>query len=292
MIDADEGLRIVCTPVQLAAAMQGASITEPEGWWGRLANRVEGGATLVGGGIELVGAAGLLATPEPTMLTKVAGWGLALHGSDTAATGMAEIWTGRHRITMTQQAVAAAARAIGYDPEKSDQYGANVDILVPMAMLGPLGAVRPNAVRAGRLAIDRSGWLPAQRSRFVDLAAEDAAGGHTVARHVGKDEAFLRQRLADPRLKAGAASSFRTLDDAEKYLSRALMSMRPGIEQWAAKATIGTNKIFLYDANEVVGYGVVRASNLMTNMTKISFRIEKLLDQDKIYFVITAFPSL
>lgn len=288
----DDGLRIVFTPVQLAAVMQGASITEPEGWWGRLANRVEGGATLIGGGIELVGAAGLILTPEPTTLTKFAGWGLALHGSDTTATGMVELWTGRHHATMTEKAVAAAARAIGYDPEKSDALGANVDILVPMAMLGPLGAVRSTAVKSGRFVIEESRWLPAGRSRFVSLEAEEAAGGHTIARHVGKDEAFLRSRLADPKFKGAAASSWKTLEEAEKFISRALMARRQQIEKWAAGAAVGTNMKFVYDAGEAVGYGVVRATNMMTNMSKVAFRLEKVADSNKIYFVLTTFPDL
>lgn len=292
MTDDEDGLRIVFTPVQLAAVMQGASITEPEGWWGRLANRVEGGFRLIGGGVELVGASGLLLAPEPTLLTKAAGVGLALHGSDTASTGMVEIWTGRHHVTMTEQAVAAAARAIGYDPEKSDALGANVDILVPMAVLGPLGAVRATAVRSGRFVVEESRWLPAERSRFVNLEAEEASGGHAIARHVGKDEAYLRGRLADPKFKGAAASSWRTLEEAEKYISRALMAQRPQIEQWAATAAVGTNRKFVYVAGEVVGYGVARATNMMTSLSKVAFRLEKVADGNKIYFVLTAFPDL
>ena len=288
----EDGLRIACTPVQLAAAMQGATITEPEGWLGRLGNRVEGGATLIGGGIELAGSAALFAAPEPTMLTKVAGWGLLLHGSDTSATGLVEIWTGRHHITLTEQSVAAGARAIGFDPERSDKLGATVDTLVPILMLGPLAAARPTAVKAGRFAIEESTWLPSQQSRFVDLDAQEAEGGHTVARHIGKDEAFLRQRLADPKFRGAAATSFRTLEDAEKYLSRALMSERPAIEAWASNARIGANKLFSYSAGETVGYGITKSTGMMTNMSRLSFRLEKFADQSKIYFVITAFPAL
>ncbi len=64
-----EGLQVVLTPVQLAALLEGEDF-EGEG---TLSNRLWGAAALAGGAIELIGAAALLLTPEPTMVTKIAG---------------------------------------------------------------------------------------------------------------------------------------------------------------------------------------------------------------------------
>ena len=47
----DDGLRIILTPVQLAAVLQGGSISAPEGWGARLWNKVEGGATVFCGAL-------------------------------------------------------------------------------------------------------------------------------------------------------------------------------------------------------------------------------------------------
>lgn len=48
------------------------------------------------------------------------------------------------------------------------------------------------------------GRLPPQ-----DLAAHEAIGGHTIATHVGKSEAFLLRSVARPRLRLPIASLFR-----------------------------------------------------------------------------------
>ena len=83
--------------------------------------------------MELVGAAALLLTPEPTLVTKVAGGALAVHGSDTTSTGIVQVITGRTRTTLTSQAAAAAAEALGADPKTAKTVGFAVDLAVPVA---------------------------------------------------------------------------------------------------------------------------------------------------------------
>lgn len=51
----EEGLRVVLSPVQLAAIMSDKSVTEGE----ILSNRLFGGLALVGGVVELIGAGAL-----------------------------------------------------------------------------------------------------------------------------------------------------------------------------------------------------------------------------------------
>ena len=195
--EAEDGLRLVLSPVQLAAVLQRGSIGDAESRSRRIWNRVDGGLNVVFGGLELLGSAALLLTPEPTMLTKVAGVGLGVHGADTTSTGMVELWTGDHQVTMTAQAAAAAARNMGYDPKTSDAIGATVDILVPVVLTGVLGATRASAIRSGRLVLEAdedaaratSRWTPAERSRYVNLEEEELAGGHSVSKHIGKTEA-------------------------------------------------------------------------------------------------------
>jgi hypothetical protein len=47
----------------------------------------------VGGALELVGAAALILTPEPTTITKIAGGALAIHGADTTSSAIVQIAT-------------------------------------------------------------------------------------------------------------------------------------------------------------------------------------------------------
>jgi hypothetical protein len=70
----DEDLSVVLSPTQLAAILSGQAITEGE----TVANRVWGGLKLLGGSLEMVGAAALILAPEPTMATKVGGVALSV----------------------------------------------------------------------------------------------------------------------------------------------------------------------------------------------------------------------
>lgn len=172
------------TPVQLSAILAGENVSPQEA----LTNRLWGGVKVVGGAVELMGAASLLLVPEPTLLTKAGGIVLGAHGSDTMSTGLRQAWTGRDERTVTEQATAAAAKLLGANDTQARRIGVAVDIAVPMIVATVAGAARIASIRAGR----------------VSLAEHEAAGGHTIARHVGQTEAQLRARLgtrcADPGL--------------------------------------------------------------------------------------------
>lgn len=266
---ADTGLEIVLSPLQLAAILESESIDQAS----CTSNVFWGAATVVGGALELVGAAALLLTPEPTTVTKIAGGTLAIHGSDVVSTGLVQIASCQTRTTLTSQGVAAAAKALGADPETAANVGFAVDVAVPLAA-GFVGAARALAIRRGA----------------VSLVAEEAAGGHTIARHVGRSETQLRQRLID-QPKIPAASSFRTLGDAERAVSAALRANRSAIQAWASSATANTTKAFSYAAGRDIGYGVVRSTGQLTNMSNMTLVLRKTIVQNRVYFVLTAFPK-
>ncbi|PIE83379.1 MAG: hypothetical protein CSA09_00415 [Candidatus Contendobacter odensis] len=265
----EEGLEIVLTPLQFAAVLENDSIEESSSW----SNRFWGAATVVGGALEMVGGAALLLTPEPTTVTKIAGGALAVHGADTTSTGIMQVVSGRTRTTLTSQAVAAAAKALGADPQTASNVAFAVDIAVPL-VAGFAGAARVIAIRRGA----------------ITLAAEEAAGGHTIARHVGRTEAQLRSRLAQqPNIPA--ASTFRTLQEAERAVAAALRANKEAIKTWAKSANPGQTKAFTYEAGQVIGQGVVRSTGQMTNMSKMVVVVRKVIEQNRVYFVLTAYPK-
>jgi hypothetical protein len=268
-VQADEGLEIVLTPLQLAAVFAGESIEAP----GRFTDRLWGGATVIGGALELVGAAALLLVPEPTTATKFAGVALGAHGVDTASTGLRQAISGRPESTLTAEAARAAASSLGVDEKHAAMIGMGVDLGIPLA-LGLFGAVRVLAVRGGA----------------ITLSAEESAGGHTIARHVGRSEAQLRARLA-AESRITAASTFRTLADAERSVAEALRAQQGVIKAWAKTANIGQTKAITHDAGRVVGFGVVRASNTTVQMSRLTVVLRKVSDRGRIYFVLTAFPK-
>ncbi len=67
-----------------------------------------------------------------------------------------------------------------------------------------------------------------------DLAADEAAGGHTLARHVSRSDADLAARLAaEPNL--AAASSFTDRPTAERAVAAALGAQRTRLDAWLGR---------------------------------------------------------
>jgi len=63
-------------------------------------------------------------------------------------------------------------------------------------------------------------------------------GFHTIARHVGLDEAALAARIRSPR-GPKIASTFATLEDAEQYTYAALGAHGPEIASWLTSGLSG-----------------------------------------------------
>ena len=270
----EEGLSIVLSPTQLAAVLSGQAISEGE----TLGNRLLGGLKIVGGSLEMVGAGALLLVPEPTMATKVGGVALGVHGSDTISAGFWEVWTGSPRKTLTEQAATALALRLGADNETASGIGSKVDIAVPLVVSLGLGAARIAAVRYGRISLIEH-----------EAAAGSRVGGHTIAKHVAKTEAELRARLL-AEANIPAASSFRSLEVAERVLFQGLRANQQAIESWARTAAPGARQGFSYVAREVVGDGVVRATGKLVQMREILIVLKMQQYNGKLYYILTSFP--
>lgn len=111
-----------------------------------LLNRAVGLLQVLGGAGEMALGGALLLAPEPTMLTKVGGVALGLHGSDTLTTGLRTLWTGEVQDTVTADLVQSGAEGLGVDPQTADTIGDSADAL--LGILGTLGAGA--ALAAGR----------------------------------------------------------------------------------------------------------------------------------------------
>lgn len=272
----EEELTIVLSPVQLAAVLAGQAINDAE----TNSNRLWGGLKLLGGSLELVGAGALLLTPEPTMVTKAGGAVLGAHGADTVSAGFWQLWTGQEQRTLTDQAAAALALRLGADPSTAANIGTGVDIAVPVVVSLGFGAARIAAIRGGRITLLEH-----------EAAAGSRLGGHTLLKHVGKTEAELRARLlAQPRIQA--ASTFKSLEVAERTLYQALRANRGAIEAWAKTAAPGAKQAFTYSAKEVVGEGVIRSTNRLLPMTKVRVVLKMEQYRGKLYYILTSHPEL
>ncbi len=137
--DTDDGLTIVLTPLQLAAILDEDHITPHE----MMVNRLWATGGLLLSGLQLAGAGAMLAAPEPTMLTKVGGVALGVHGLDQGQAAARQLWTGQVTEDFTQLAGEAAARQFGADRKTAFWAGVGLDVAVPLIVSGGLASSVP-----------------------------------------------------------------------------------------------------------------------------------------------------
>jgi hypothetical protein len=91
-----------------------------------------------------------------------------------------------------------------------------------------------------------------------DLGRDEARGGHTLARHVGKTDADLRERLR--REQISAASTYTDRATAERVVARALTRQRAKVDQWLARQGSRPNLALDYrgDPREPIGRSITR----------------------------------
>lgn len=147
--------------------------------------RALGGLQAVGGAGEMVlGAAGLAA---PTGVTQVAGGIAVVHGADNVGTGLRQVWTGNYENTLTHQAAAGTARALGASEGLADNIGMATDLGVGIA--APATAAKglaqrtaQNVARETEEAAARKAAREAEEEAAKRKAAQEAQDGVRVVK--------------------------------------------------------------------------------------------------------------
>jgi hypothetical protein len=257
----------------LAAVLADDSISEDATW----TNRLWGGLRLAGGVVELAGAGVLCLAPEPTMASKVGCVVFGVHGADTTVAGARQILSGCDIRIVTHSGAAALASALGASPGSAHAIGMTVDIAVPFAVAGWVGAARVASIRAGRISLVQH-----------EAQAGSRLGGHMILKHVGKTEAELRARLVAER-DIKAASSFTTLGHAEKAISSGLRANAFQIQAWAKGAGTGAGRflVIVHDGGSVVGQTVPRLSNQLRQTSKIQIVLKRETYNNMPYYILT-----
>ncbi len=266
---------VVLTPAQLAAVIANGTLDGRSNW----STRAWGGAKVLFGRLEELAAGGLLLMPEPTLITKVGGAALGVHGADTIQSGARQAWTGRETSTVTSDGTTAVAELLGVDPATARRIGEDVDLAVPVALTLGLGALRVASVRSGRIVLAEH-----------EATALRGAGGHTIARHVGQTDAQLAERLASTKLKA--VSTFVSLKEAEQAISVVVRTSRRPIATWARIAKVGdTLPIDLVAGGQGVGRVLIRGAATPVVGRSVRVVLRKQAFKGKLYYVLTAFPT-
>ncbi|MBB5399551.1 RNase A-like domain-containing protein [Paraburkholderia youngii] len=267
-----DGVRLVLSATQLAAILTRGSISQTE----MLSNRLWGGLQVAAGVAEMVGAAALCVLPEPTMASKAGCVMFGVHGSDTAASGLRQMLTGKDTATLTQQSATKLAESLKARPDLANQIGVSIDIAVPFGLIGSIRAARVARITMGRISLDAH-----------EAKAGSRIGGHTILKHVGRTEAQLRERL---RLESErrVVSSFRDLAAAEWAISKVMESNTSKIRNWAQSNP--RRLLILYqDVGSKVGYGVVRATGELKEMSTVRVSIKFEEYNGMPYYILTSY---
>lgn len=176
--------------------------------------------------------------------------------------------------------------------------------LLAVAAIVTLQRVARRAARPARPAAAASSAAPAQtfsRKGVVyqrldatpaaapeyDLAVDEAKGGHTLARHVGKSDDELRARLAaEPDISA--ASSWTDRAAAENAVAAALDRNREKIERWRAREGRRPNLPLDYHGLGVIGRSLRRGDAAARDCRDA---LVVLKWDGAGFFVLTAYPE-
>lgn len=274
MSQADQdGVRVVLSPVQMAAVLAGESLSQEA----TLSNRLWGGLTVVGGVLEMVGAAALCVMPEPTMASKAGCVVFGVHGSDTAAAGIKQVWTGQDTRTLVQQGTTKLAETMRVAPDMAHNIGLSLDIAVPFGLSGMLGAVRATSIRMGRINL-----------AMHERVGRTGPGGHTLEKHVGKTEAELRARLAaEPsRLRV---SSFTNQRVAEWAISEVMRANAAYIANWVRSSSSNRLPPLRKNLGRSVGVVLVRGAQRPVSGQTAVVLLKRERYNGMSYYVLTAY---
>lgn len=104
---------------------------------------------------------------------------------------------------------------------------------------------------------------------LYDLQADEQLGGHTLARHVGKSDADLLDRLRRER-RISAASTYPDLDTARRVVAAAVSESRGRIDTWARRAGSRPNLVLHYAQadRQSIGQSMARGARVSAICTR------------------------
>jgi len=121
-----------------------------------------------------------------------------------------------------------------------------------------------------------------------DLSQDEAAGGHTLRKHVGRSDEELRERLRHERHIA-AASTWTDRATAEQAVGMALARNDEKITKWLNRPGGHPNLVVDYDGDHPIGRTLPRGSD-QSQPCDHAVIVLKWRD-DGSYYVLTSYPE-
>jgi len=120
-----------------------------------------------------------------------------------------------------------------------------------------------------------------------DLSVDEARGGHTLKRHVGRTDEELRERLRHGHISA--TSTYTDRATAEETVGAALERNRERIERWLARTGGHPNLVLDYDSSHAVGRTLHRGE-AASEPCSHAIAVLKYDGPDQ-YHVLTSYPE-
>jgi hypothetical protein len=153
------------------------------------------------------------------------------------------------------------------------------------------GENRESADRSSGGGNSYAGAEPNLTGQPHDLSADEAQGGHTLSKHVGRTDAELEERLqAEPNISA--ASTWTDRAAAEAAVGNALAANRSRIEQWTERGARRPNLAIDYrgDPAKPVGRCMQHGSGAAVPASNAVVVLKAARDGDG-YYVLTTYPE-
>lgn len=228
--------------------------------------------------------------PPPTIKPRGDEFGYALRRAEHA---YQEEMNSRAQLDMVSYGGAGFGQGLARDPVM--QMSAMSIVPETGVVLGGLqlayGVKEGDYVKAGLGALTAlgsgSGLFAKSVSRPLFLRSQEAWGGHTIARHVGRTDAELFARLSSD-LNIKAASTFNDLVTAESVVLKAIDGNKSRIVRWLSGGGRG-NLTLDYSGSQVIGRGITRGESTVSHLTNA--RVVLKGDAKGGYNGLTAFPQ-
>ena len=130
---------------------------------------------------------------------------------------------------------------------------------------------------------------PAPRAQRHDLSADEAMGGHTLDRHVGKTDAELIDRLRrEPHISS--ASTYTDRPIAETVVGAALGSGDRAFAGWRERTGSRPNFVLRYHADRPIGRSIARGHSTSVPCDR-ALVVLRWDNGRRDYYVLTSYPE-
>lgn len=155
---------------------------------------------------------------------------------------------------------------------------------VLLSIVGLLLCGRQKPTRAPAPPVER---VAMQAGNRYDLNRDEARGGHTLQRHVGKTDAELQRRLEDESLSADSTYADRTT--AEMAVAASIRENAVRIDRWLHRPGGHSNLVLDYDSNSPLGRSMRRGETQSFPCSHAVAVLKWMTPQE--YYVLTSYPD-